>query len=145
MPKPISPKVRGAVPASRMLRASEYPPHLAGRSEVRFVGVSPLGTYHVEHHGAGVHVAYFTPRRRGSRSRSVGGAASVAGALRRVSEHEDELLHPGAPRERDALRPVSVRAVGVRTGAPRPPSDLDREIGAWLATNPEHQRARVEP
>jgi hypothetical protein len=57
----------------------------------------------------------------------------MAGAFRRISAHEDELIHPEAEREEGKRGPVSIFALGKRTGAPKPKSQLDRELDAWLA------------
>jgi len=128
---------------SRILPREEYPAELLTGSpgsyppDVRFVAVHPLGTYHVEHHGAGHHAAYFTPKRRGSRAKNVGGANSLRGALVRISHHEDELVSPDAPRERGQNGPVSIYSLGQRTAGKKTPTDLDREIEEFLRSHPE--------
>jgi hypothetical protein len=128
----------GAV-SVRVLRPEEYPPEITARRgmytpEVLFAAVHPAGLYHVEHEGGGSYGAYFTPKRRGSRMKRIGSGGSLRGALARVSRHEDDLLHPDAPRETGQDRPVSIFALGERTAAagPKPRSRLDEEIEAVL-------------
>ncbi len=125
-------------PTVVILKPSDYPTSItaargAYTPRVRFVAMHPLGMYHVEDQGAGHLMAYFTPKRKGSRMKPVGGASSMAGALKRISDHEDELVNKDAPREWGQNGPVSIYALGKRTGAPKPPSQLDREIEAFLA------------
>lgn len=124
----------------RVLDPSEYPasitaPRGAYTPIVEFAATTPLGLYHVEDQGAGSGhlMAYFTPKRRGSRPKMIGGANSLAGALTRISNHEDEALHPDAPRERGQSGPVNVFSLGRRTQGPKPDSQLDREIRQHLA------------
>src|SRR5262245_65777669 len=136
-------KSAAAVVKSRILPREEYPAELltAGPGlhapDVRLVAIHPMGRYHVEHHGAGHHVAYFTPRRRGSRPRNVGGAGSLRGALARIQAHEDELVEPDAPREMGQSGPVSIHSLGRRTAGKKTPTDLDREIEEFLRAHPE--------
>lgn len=136
MPKP-------KLPASiRVLSPEEYPPEItaargAYTPDVRFAATHPLGLYHVEHHGAGHLQAMFTPRKKGSRARAIGGASDLAGAMRRILRHEDEVTSPEAPRERGESGPVSVFALGRRTHGeeiPRtqPAREIAREIDAYL-------------
>lgn len=144
--RPDDPAAKTSDSTVRVLRPVEYPPEIAAprgayTPEVRFAAVHPAGLYHVEHEGAGSHGAYFTPKRRGARSKRIGTASSLRSALARISQHEDELLHPDAPRERGQSGPVSVWALGQRTAAagPKPRSQLDEEIEAVLR---EAERAR---
>ena len=124
----------------RVLPPAEYPTSItAARGggyppDVRFAAVHPLGLYHVEHMGAGHHQAVFTPKRRGSRPVVVGGASSLAGALRRISDHEDRLVEPDAPREEGQRGPVSIFSLGQRTQGKKTPTQLDREIEAYLSS-----------
>jgi hypothetical protein len=104
--------------------------------DVRFAAEHPLGLYYVEHHGAGHLVAYFRPRRKGSRCKNIGSASSMTGALARISAHEDELVNPDAPREWGTRGPVSIYALGQRTGQEKTPTELDREIEEFLRRNP---------
>ena len=62
----------------------------------------------------------------------IGGANGLAGALRRIKNHEDELVNPNAEREEGKNGPVSIFALGKRTGGPKPPTQLDREIDEFL-------------
>jgi len=95
---------------------------------------SPVGTYHVEHHGAGVHAVFFKGRRQ-KKARIIANTGSLPAALAYISEHEGDLLEPNAPRETGARGPVSIYAVGRRT-TPKTATQLDREIAAWLAEHP---------
>lgn len=134
--------MKASVPQSvRVLDPSEYPTSITARQgmydpEVRFAAQHPLGLYYVEHQGAGHLAAYFQPRRKGSRRKNVGSASSMAGALARISAHEDELVNPDAPRERGTQGPVSIYALGQRTGAKKTPTELDREIEEFLRRHP---------
>lgn len=134
-------KSAGPAVKSRILPREEYPPELLaappGRypTDVRLVAVHPMGTYHVEHHGAGHHAAYFTPRRKGSRAKSVGSASSLRGALARIQHHEDELVNPDAPREWGQAGPVNIFSLGRRTSGKKTPTDLDREIEEFLRSH----------
>lgn len=123
----------------RVLPRSEYPDSItrargAYTPRVRFAATHPLGLYHVEDQGAGHLMAYFTPKRKGSRAQIVGGASSMAGAMARIRDHEDELLDPTAPRETGSNGPVNVFALGKRTSGTKTPTQLDREIEQFLAT-----------
>lgn len=123
----------------RILSREEYPPEItradgAYRPDVRFAAIHPEGLYYVDHQGAGHFAAYFLPKRRGSRPRSVGGASSLRGALARVSAHEDELIDPSAPRETGGSGPVSVFSLGRRTAGKKPDTQLDAEIRAYLSS-----------
>lgn len=137
---------RKPVPVSvRVLTPSEYPDSITARRgmydpDVRFVAVHPLGTYYVDHEGAGHFSAYFIPKRKGSRTTNVGGASSMAGAFRRISAHEDELVEPNAPREEGKHGPVNIFALGRRTGGAKTPTQLDSEIAEFLAQYPEGAR-----
>lgn len=127
---------------ARVLSPSEYPPSLTvprgGYAlKVLFVAQHPLGLYHVEDHGAGVHAVFFTPR-RAKKSKIIANTRNMAAAFRAISQHEDELVHPEAEREEGKRGPVSIYALGRRTGEPKPKSQLDRELDAWLA---EHDYA----
>jgi len=104
----------------------------ATRSKVLFAAQHPLGLYHVEDHGAGVHAVYFTSR-RARKPQYIATANSMPHAFRRISDHEDQLIHPETEREEGKKGPVSIWALGKRTGAPKPKSQLDRELDAWLA------------
>lgn len=122
--------------AARVLTPAEYPLSIRIRhgrpNDVRFAAIHPLGLFHVEHHGANHMQAYFTPKRKGSKAQMIGAGNGLAGALRRVKNHEDELLNPDAPREEGKNGPVSIHALGRRTGGPKPPTQLDREIDEFL-------------
>lgn len=122
---------------ARVLSPSEYPasittPRGAYTPKVVFAAQHPLGLYHVEDEGAGHLGVFFTPR-RAKRAKIIGGASSMARALGLISQHEDELVHPEAEREEGRRGPVSIYALGRRTGGPKPKSQLDRELDAWLA------------
>ncbi len=123
--------------AVRVLMPFEYPPQLTGARgaytpKVKFAAQHPLGLYHVEDQGAGYHMAYFTPKRKGSRAKPIGAGNSLAGALARIAEHEGDELEPNAPRETGANGPVSIFAVGRRT-TPKKETQLDRELAAFVA------------
>jgi len=92
---------------------------------------SPVGTYTVEHHGAGVHAVLFKGKRQ-KKARLVANTGSLPAALAAISEHEGDLLEPNAPRETGAGGPVSIYAVGRRT-TPKTPTQLDREVEEILA------------
>ncbi len=88
---------------ARVLSPSEYPASITAPwgtrvPRVLFAAQHPLGIYHVEDHGAGVHVVYFTAR-RSKRPKVIGSARGVAGAFCVISEHEDQLVHPAVARE----------------------------------------------
>lgn len=124
---------------ARVLSPSEYPENItapafpgAYKSRVTFAAQHPLGTYHVEDEGAGTLGVYFTPR-RAKKPKRVATAADMAGAFRRISHHEDELVHPSAEREEGKRGPVSIYALGQRTGEAKPKSQLDQELDAWLS------------
>jgi hypothetical protein len=124
---------------ARVLSPSEYPASITSPSfpgahppRVIFAAQHPLGLYHVEDEGANTHGVYFTPR-RAKKPRRVATASSMPGALRRISDHEDDLVHPGAAREEGKHGPVSIYTLGRRTHEPKPKSQLDRELDAWLA------------
>jgi len=134
---------------ARVLSPSEYPALLTeprrlkgplanliapSARNVIFAAQHPLGLYHVEDHGANVHAVYFTPR-RAKNPQIIANTSSMAAAFRRISEHEDRLIHPEAAREEGKHGPVSIFALGKRTGEPKPKSQLDRELDAWLAAN----------
>lgn len=134
--------------APRVLSPSEYPTSITAPSfpgayppKVIFAAQHPLGLYHVEDEGANVHGVYFTAR-RAKKPKRVATASSMAGAFRRISDHEDTLIHPGAAREEGKSGPVSIYAVGRRTQEPKPKSQLDRELDAWLT---EHGYAPSRP
>lgn len=125
---------------SHILKPSEYPIEItqakgAYTPKVVFAASHPLGLYHVENQGAGYHMAYFTPRRKGSRAKPIGAGNSLAGAMKRISDHEDEMIHKDAPREEGKNGPVSIWALGQRTGAPKPESELDRLMAMYLRDN----------
>ena len=42
-------------------------------------------------------------------------------------------MHPEAKREEGKHGPVSIYALGQRTGSTKPKSQLDQELDAWLA------------
>jgi hypothetical protein len=130
-----------SVPAveSHVLSPSEYPPAIVARRgaytpKVLFAAQHPRGLYHVEDEGGGSLGVYFTPR-RAKTARRVAGARDMRGAFRRISSHEDEMLHPEAAREEGKQGPVSIFALGRRLEGPKPPSQLDHELDAWLATH----------
>lgn len=132
------PKAAKGTPGFRILSKEEYPTSITARQGIydpviEFAAVTPLGMYHVENQGAGHRMAYFTPKRARSRAKGIGGASSLAGAMTRISSHEDEMLHPDAPREMGQSGPVNVFSLGRRTGAPKPDSELDRDIRQYLA------------
>ena len=121
---------------ARVLAPSEYPPSItatrgAYTPKIMFAAQHPLGLYYVEDQGGG-HLGTFFLSRRSKHAKTIGGASSMAGAFRRISKHEDELIHPDAPREEGKHGPVSIYALGQRTGEPKPKSQLDRELDAWL-------------
>ena len=122
---------------AHVLSPSEYPASIttsrgAYTPKVLFAALHPLGLFHVEDQGAG-HLGVFFTARRAKRAKPIGGASSMAGAFRRISAHEDELIHPEAAREEGKHGPVSIYALGKRTGEPKPKSHLDRELDTWLA------------
>lgn len=122
----------------RVLSPEEYPASITSPSgaytpDVRFAAVHPLGLFYVDHQGAGHYAAVFVPKRKGSRPKNIGGASSLAGALRRVSTYEDELTDPSTKRETGSGGPVNVFSLGKRMEGKKTPSQLDREIDAVLA------------
>jgi hypothetical protein len=136
-----------SIPANvRVLSPAEYPESITARMgaydpDIRFVAIHPLGTYYIDHGGAGHFEAYFIPKRKGSRAKLIGGASSMAGAFRRIANHEDELVEPNAPREEGKNGPVNIFALGRRTGGQKTPTQLDREIEEFLAQHPEGARS----
>ncbi len=123
----------------RVLAPSEYPASIttsqgAYQPDVRFAAVHPLGLYYVEHQGAGHFQAYFVPKRKGSRAKNVGAGRGLAGAMARISAHEDELVNPEAPREMGTDGPVRIFSLGRRKAGSKTPTDLDREIESFLRT-----------
>ena len=113
---------------TRVLSPSEYPESItapafpgAHKTPPIFAIQHPLGIYHVEDDGAGIHGVYFTAR-RAKKPKRVASAANMAGAFRRISHHEDELLHPRAEREEGKHGPVSIYALGQRTKEAKPNS-----------------------
>lgn len=121
---------------ARVLSPSEYPAAItvsrgAYQPKVLFAAQHPLGLYHVEDHGANVHAVFFTPR-RAKKPKIIANTRSMAGAIRAISEHEDELVHPEAAREEGKRGPVSIYSLGRRTGEPKPKTQLDRELDVWL-------------
>lgn len=121
----------------RVLRPDEYPAEItasqgAHRPDIRFAAIHPLGLYYVDHQGAGHLASYFVPRRRGSRAKLIGGASSLRGALERVLAHEDEMIHPDAPREDGSRGPVSIYSLGRRLDARKTRSQLEDEIEGLL-------------
>jgi hypothetical protein len=130
-----------SVPAveSRVLSPSEYPPRLleprgAYTPKVLFAAQHPRGLYHVEDEGAGLLGVYFTPL-RAKTPRRFASARAMSTAFQRISIHEDEMLHPEAAREEGRQGPVSIFELGRRLEGPKPPSQLDRELNAWLKTH----------
>jgi hypothetical protein len=126
-------------PASdaRILSPSEYPaaitaPQGAYTPKVVFAAQHPLGLFHITDDGVAQFGVYFTSR-RAKHAKLLGWAPTLPGAFRRISAHEDTLIHPEAPREEGKHGPVSIRSLGQRTGAPKPKSQLDHELSAWLA------------
>jgi len=122
---------------ARVLSPSEYPasitaPRGAYTPKVLFAAQHPLGLYFVEDMGANTLGVNFLPR-RSKKPKYIATAGSMSGAFRRISKHEDDLIHPKAEREEGMRGPVSIYSIGERTGAPKPKSQLDRELGAWLA------------
>lgn len=127
--------------ATRILSPEEYPESItapafpgAHKASVIFAVQHPHGLYHVEDEGAGTLGVYFTPR-RAKKPRRVATAANMPGAFRRISHHEDELIHPGAEREEGKRGPVSIYALGQRTKEAKPKSQLDQELDTWLAAH----------
>ncbi len=123
----------------RVLAPSEYPDSITARQgayqpDVRFAAVHPLGLYYVAHQGAGHFQAYFVPKRKGSREKNIGAGRGLAGAMARISAHEDELVNPEAPREWGTDGPVNVFSLGRRKAGIKTPTDLDREIESFLLT-----------
>lgn len=125
-------------PEARVLSPGEYPESItapafpgAHKAEVIFAAQHPLGLYHIENEGAHTLGIYFTSR-RAKKPKRVATAANMAGAFRRISHHEDELLHPGAKREEGKHGPVSIYAIGQRTREAKPKSQLDHELDTWL-------------
>ena len=116
---------------ARVLSPSEYPASItatrgAYTPKIVFAAEHPLGLYYVEDQGAG-HLGTFFLSRRAKHAKTIGGASSIAGAFRRISKHEDELIHPGAEREEGKRGPVSIYAIGERTGETKPKSHQARE------------------
>jgi len=127
--------------AVRVLSPAEYPADITSapapglyKPDVRFAATHPLGLYWVEHHGAGHLVAYFRPKRKRSRPQLVGSASNMGVALSRISDHEDEMVNPDAPREDGRNGPVSIFSLGKRTSGKKTPTQLDREIEAYLTS-----------
>lgn len=124
---------------ARVLSPSEYPAtitasHGAHTPKVLFAAQHPLGIYHVEDEGAGVHGVYFTAS-RAKRPKRIASTRNMPGSFRAISRHEDDLIHPEARREEGKQGPVSIYALGRRVGEPKPESQLDHELDAWLAAN----------
>ena len=122
----------------RILPPEEYPETItapafpgAYKARVTFAAQHPLGLYHIEEEGAGTLGVYFTPR-RARKPKRVATAATMARAFHRISHHEDELMHPEAKREEGKHGPVSIYALGRRTGEAKPKSQLDEELDTWL-------------
>lgn len=125
--------------AARALTPDEYPTSIttarfpgAYPPKVIFAAQHPLGLYFVEDMGAGTLGVNFLSR-RSKKPKYIASAGSMAGAFRRISKHEDQLVHPEAEREEGKRGPVSIYALGERTGAAKPKSQLDQELDAWLA------------
>lgn len=128
---------RKNVESVRVLQPEEYPAEIiksqgAHRPDIRFAAIHPLGLYYVDHLGAGHFAAYFVPKRRGSRPRTIGAGSSLRGALERIRRHEDELVAPDAPREEGRDGPVSIFNLGRRIDGARTDTQLAREIAAIL-------------
>lgn len=122
--------------AAKILEPSEYPDSITSPSGARtpkivFAVQHPFGLYYVEDEGAGVKGVYFISR-RAKKGKRLATASSMASAFRRISDHEDNLLDPKAAREEGKQGPVSIYALGQRTNEPKPRSQLDRELDAWL-------------
>jgi len=122
---------------ARVLSPDEYPAAItatrgAHTPKVLFAAQHPLGLYFVEDMGANTLGVNFQSR-RAKKPTYIATASSMAGAFRRISKHEDDLVHPEAEREWGKKGPVSIWAVGERTGEPKPKSQLDRELDSWLA------------
>ena len=73
--------------------------------------------------------------RRAKKPKRFATASSMVGAFQRISSHEDNLIHPEAPREEGAQGPVSIYALGQRTHGTKPKSQLDHELDAWLSAH----------
>ena len=135
---------------ARVLAPSEYPANITSPSfpgayppKVIFAARHPLGLYHVEDEGANVHGVYFTPR-RAKKARRIGTATSMAGAFRRISKHEDELIHPRRSASKASAGPSrSTRSAS----APASPSRRVSSIASWTrgsrstATEPDAPEA----
>ena len=124
--------------AVRVLAPAEYPETItrdqgAFRPRIEFAAMHPLGLFFVENQGAGYRLAQLLPHRKGARRKVIGGASSLAGALRRIKDYEDEALEPDAPREEGKNGPVSIWSLGKRTSGTKTPTELDREIDAIIA------------
>lgn len=122
---------------ARVLSPSEYPASIttargAYTPNIVLAAQHPLGLYFVEDMGAGT-LGVNLLSRRSKKPKYVATASSLAGAIRRISHHEDQLIHPEVEREMGQRGPVSIWALGERTGASKPKSQLDRELDAWLA------------
>lgn len=122
----------------RVLSPSEYPASItatrgAFTPDIRWAAEHPLGLYYVCHQGAGHMAAVFVPKRKGSREKQVGAGRTVSQALQRIAEHEDELVNPDAPRHDGRNGPVDIFALGRRSGGTKTPTELDREIAAYMA------------
>lgn len=126
--------------AVRVLAPAEYPAVVtqdrgAFRPDVKLVIEHPLGTYWVEDQGAGHLAAMFLPRRARSRLQNVGAASTISGALRRIADHEDQLVNPDVAREYGQRGPVNISSVGTRVGHAKTLTELDREIAAYLKSH----------
>jgi hypothetical protein len=124
---------------ARVLSPNEYPASItatrgAYTPNILLAAQHPLGLYFVEDMGAGTLGVNFLSR-RSKKPKYIASASNMAGAFRRISNHEDQLIHPEAERETGQKGPVSIWALGKRTGEPKPKSQLDRELDAWLAAH----------
>lgn len=122
---------------ARVISPSEYPASItatrgAYTPNILFAAQHPLGLYFVEDMGAGTLGVNFLSR-RSKKPKYIATAGSLPGAVKRISNHEDEQVHPDAPREEGKNGPVSIWSLGKRTGGPKPKSRLDRELDSWLA------------
>jgi hypothetical protein len=101
---------------NRVLQSHEYPDHIKtkfGREvNIAHAEQHDHGLYHVENQGANVHMAYFTPKRKGSKAQSVGMATNVDGAKQRIADHVEQTKKPNAQRETGHSGPVPISDIG---------------------------------
>jgi hypothetical protein len=103
----------------RMMDPKEYPeswtaPRGAFTPKIVFGVEHPKGRYYAEDQGAGHLAVYFVAKRKNSKPKNIGAASGIAGAWKRILDHEDEMVEPDAPRETGKDGPVSIFALGKR-------------------------------